>query len=165
MKPKVSMIVACARHGVIGRGNELPWHLPEDLAHFKKTTLGKPVIMGRKTFDSIVARLGKPLPGRRNLVVTRNRQWHYTGAEVAHDLHAAIDLCALEPEIFVIGGAELYRQAMGLADRLVVTEIALETEGDAHFPPIDAQLWQETHRDEHGQASLPHAFVVYERRP
>jgi dihydrofolate reductase len=164
MKPRISIIVACARHGVIGRNNELPWHLPEDLAHFKQTTLGKPVIMGRKTFDSIVARLGKPLPGRRNIVITRNRQWHYTGAEVTHNLENAIDLCAFEPEIFIIGGAELYRLAMPLADRLIVTEIALDTDGDAHFPAIDPEVWQETQRDEHGHASLPYAFVVYERR-
>ena len=164
MKPRISIIVACARHGVIGRNNALPWHLPEDLAHFKQTTLGKPVIMGRKTFDSIVARLGKPLPGRRNIVVTRNRHWHYTGAEVAHDLESAIALCKLEPDIFIIGGAELYQQAMRLAERLIVTEIALETEGDAHFPPIDVQVWQETGRDKFEHASLPYAFVTYERR-
>jgi dihydrofolate reductase len=164
MKPRISIIVACARHGVIGRNNELPWHLPEDLAHFKQTTLGKPVIMGRKTFDSIVARLGKPLPGRRNIVITRNRQWHYTGVEVAHDLESAVALCTLEPDIFIIGGAELYQQAMRLADRLVVTEIALETEGDAYFPPIDVQVWQETRRDEFEYAPLPYAFVTYERR-
>jgi dihydrofolate reductase len=164
MKPRISIIVACAHHGVIGRNNELPWHLPEDLAHFKQTTLGKPVIMGRKTFDSIVARLGKPLPGRRNIVITRNREWHYTGVEVAHDLESAVALCKLEPDIFIIGGAELYQQAMPLADRLIVTEIALETEGDAHFPPIDVQVWQETGRDEFEHAPLPYAFVTYERR-
>jgi dihydrofolate reductase len=163
-KPNVSIIVACAHHGVIGRDNALPWHLPEDLAHFKKMTIGKPVIMGRKTFDSIVARLGKPLPGRRNIIVTRNRDWQYPGTDIAHDLPQAIALCQGHDEIFIIGGAELYREAMSLADRLIVTEIDLDISGDVTFPAINPQLWKVLSRDAHNEAALPYAFVVYARR-
>ncbi len=157
------LIVARAKNGVIGRGNALPWRLPEDLAHFKRTTFGHPVIMGRKTWDSI----GKPLPGRRNIVVTRNRTWSADGAERASSLDEAIALCAGDAETFVIGGAELFAAAMPQASHAVVTEIARAIEGDTFFAALDANEWIETSREEHlasGPDALPFAFVHYARR-
>ena len=157
------LIIARAKNGVIGRGNALPWRLPEDLAHFKRTTLGHPVIMGRKTWDSI----GKPLPGRRNIVVTRNRSWSADGAERASSLDEAIGLCAADAETFVIGGAELFAAAMPQASHAVVTEIARDIDGDTYFAALDANQWIETSREEHlasGPDALPFAFVHYARR-
>lgn len=145
MKPVLTLVVAMARGRVIGTDNAMPWHLPEDLKHFKAVTLGKPIIMGRKTWDSI----GRPLPGRRNIVVTRNEAWQADGAEVAHSLEEALGLVADCAEACVIGGAELYRQALPLADRLSLTEIDLEVAGDAFFPAWDDGIWQESVREAH----------------
>jgi len=157
-KPMISLVVAMAENHVIGINNTLPWHLPEDLKHFKAMTLGKPVVMGRKTWDSI----GRPLPGRRNIVVTRNADWSADGAEVAHSLDAALALAGGVEEICVIGGAELYRQAIDAADRLLVTEVGLTVAGDAFFPVIDRSRWQETARESNQREDgLSYAFVEY----
>ena len=159
---RLNLIAALASNRVIGIQNRLPWRLPEDLAHFKALTLGHPVVMGRKTFES----LGRPLPGRRNLVVTRTPDWRADGAETAASLEAAFALCNDAAEVFVIGGAEIYRQALPLVDRLFLTEVQLEPAGDAWFPEFDPGLFREasreTHRGEKGDA-LEFAFVVYEK--
>ncbi|KZE32653.1 dihydrofolate reductase [Crenobacter luteus] len=160
-KPVLTLVAAMADDNVIGVANTLPWHLPEDLRHFKAVTLGKPIVMGRKTYDSI----GRPLPGRRNIVVTRNRDWAADGVEVAHSLDAALERLAGVDEVCVVGGAELYAQAMARADRLILTEIALKVDGDARFPAVDAAVWREVSREAHVAASgLAYAFVEYRRR-
>jgi dihydrofolate reductase len=157
----LSLIVAMDRRRLIGRDNALPWRLPEDLRHFKATTLGKPIIMGRKTWES----LGRPLPGRRNILVSRNPAYAAEGAEVAASLPAALQLAQDEEEVFVIGGSELYRQALPLAHRLYLTEIDAAFEGDAWFPEFSADEWLETSREPQvGADGLPFAFVLYERR-
>ncbi|MCW3479791.1 dihydrofolate reductase [Neisseriaceae bacterium JH1-16] len=157
-KSIVTLVVAMAENHVIGINNTLPWHLPEDLKHFKAVTLGKPVVMGRKTWDSI----GRPLPGRRNIVVTRNADWSADGAEVAHSLDEALALAGAVEEVCVIGGAELYRQAIDGAGRLLVTEVGLTVAGDAFFPVIDRSRWQEATREAHQREDgLSYAFVEY----
>ena len=163
----LQLIYACAANGVIGRDNALPWHLPEDLAHFKRLTLGCPVIMGRKTWDSLPPKF-RPLPGRLNIVVTRNAQWQPAPASDsvrrAASLQEACALCPPEATAWVMGGAELYRLAEPLAQRAVVTEIARDFEGDA-FAPTLGPVWHEVAREAHTAASgLPFAFVTYERR-
>ncbi|HSW20145.1 MAG TPA: dihydrofolate reductase [Ramlibacter sp.] len=156
----LGIIYARARNGVIGRQGALPWHLPEDLAHFKAITQGCPVIMGRKTWDSLPPRF-RPLPGRRNIVVTRQADWHDTGAERAASLDAAMALCADAPRAWVIGGAQLYALALPLADTAEVTEIDTDYEGDAFAPEL-ASHWLETRREPHTAASgLRFAFVTY----
>ncbi|OGB81549.1 MAG: dihydrofolate reductase, partial [Burkholderiales bacterium RIFOXYC12_FULL_60_6] len=130
---KLNLIFARARNGVIGSNNTLPWHLPEDMAHFKRSTLGCPVIMGRKTWDSLPTKF-RPLPGRLNVVVTRQDNWQAEGAVVANSLEAACAACPAESTAWVIGGAELYAQALALADTAVVTEIDADYEGDAFAP-------------------------------
>lgn len=160
---KLSLIVARARNGVIGRDNALPWHLPEDLAFFKRTTMSHPIIMGRKTWDSI----GRPLPGRRNIVVTRNPQWKATGAERASSINAAVSACRAAPQAFVIGGAQLFADALPLANDLFVTEIDRDIDGDVVLPAFDPAQWVETSREVQppaGADSLPYAFVHYARR-
>ena len=162
--PRLTLIVARARNGVIGRANKLPWHLPADLAFFKKTTLGAPVIMGRKTHESI----GRPLPGRRNIVVSRNGQLSLLGCEAAGSVEEALALAAQSgsPEAFLIGGAQLYAAAMHRADKLIVTEIDADVEGDAFLPAPDLSIWEEISRDRrHDEAAaLGYAFVTYRRR-
>ncbi len=161
-KPRISVIAALARNGVIGIENRLPWRLPEDLAHFKALTLGHPILMGRKTFES----LGRPLPGRTNIVITRNSAYRPEGCLVADSLPAAIALCNDADELFFIGGAELYAQAIPLADRLYLTEVDVEAEGDAWFPEYDRSAFREATRAAHtggkGDA-LNFDFVTYER--
>ncbi|AAQ58703.1 dihydrofolate reductase [Chromobacterium violaceum] len=160
-KPTLTLVAAMAANRTIGVDNKLPWHLPEDLKHFKAATLGKPVIMGRKTWDSI----GRPLPGRRNIVVTRQAAWRADGAETAHSLQEALALAGAVEEACLIGGADLYRQAMALADRLCLTEIARDYDGDAHFPAFAADEWREVSREQAvSAAGLPYAFVEYRRR-
>ncbi|MCG9024478.1 dihydrofolate reductase [Laribacter hongkongensis] len=159
--PPLALIAARARNGVIGLDNRMPWHLPEDLAYFKRVTLGKPVVMGRKTFESI----GRPLPGRLNIVVTRNPGWQAAGVQVAHSLDAALVLAAaaVPEEIMLIGGAELYRQALPQADVLYLTEIDAEFAGDAFFPEVDLARWR-IDREEAGQRDsdgLRWRFVRY----
>ena len=160
-KPVLTLVAAMASNRVIGINNTLPWHLPEDLKHFKAVTLGKPVLMGRKTYDSI----GRPLPGRRNIVITRQADWQAAGVEVAHSLEQALEMAADVAEVCLIGGAELYRQAIVAADCLRLTEIAQPFDGDAHFPAFDRQVWQEESRSEHcSEQGLAYAFVDYRRR-
>ncbi len=161
--PRINVIVAMAHHRAIGYRNTLPWRLPEDLQYFKRTTLGHPIIMGRNTYESI----GRPLPGRRNIVVSRQPDYTAPGCEVAHSLPEALRLCADQEDIFVIGGAQLYAQALPLTDRLYVTEIDLEVkEADAFFPPFDPLALQETQRASF-QAAAPNdfrfSFVLYEK--
>ena len=156
------LIYARAANGVIGKDNKLPWHLPEDLAHFKRTTLGCPVIMGRKPWESLPPKF-RPLPGRLNIVVTRDSGFVAEGASVAHSLEAAHGLCSAGGTAWVIGGAQIYAQALPLAREVVVTEIARDFEGDA-FAPVLGGEWREVARDEQVSASgLPLAFVTYRR--
>ena len=161
---RLSLIAALAKNHVIGIENRLPWNLPEDLAHFKALTVGHPIVMGRKTFES----LGRPLPGRRNIVITRNPLYPAGGCEIAVSIPAAIDLCAGDEEIFFIGGAELYKQVLPLVDRMYLTEVQIEAQGDAWFPEFDPsafrEISRETHTGEKGDR-LGFDFVVYERRP
>jgi len=160
MGTRVYLVAAVAANGVIGAGGKLPWRLPEDLKHFKALTLGHPVIMGRKTWES----LGKPLPGRENIVVTRAAGYDAPGASVASSLDAALALCAGEPTVFVIGGGELYAEALPVADGLVLTEIQRDYAGDARFPPYDRAAWRETQRKpQTGADGLRFDFVLYER--
>lgn len=137
-QPRLTLIVARDRQGGIGRDNTLPWHLPEDLQHFKATTLGHPILMGRRTFDSI----GRPLPGRRNLVLTRNRAWQHPGCEAVGSIDEALARCADARELFVIGGAQLYAQALPRAHRLIITEVDVDAQADVFFPEPDAAHWR-----------------------
>jgi len=161
---ELGLIYARARNGVIGRDNAMPWHLPEDLAHFKATTLGCPVIMGRKTWDSLPPRF-RPLPGRRNIVVTRQADWNAQGAERAGSLEQALASCADSPRVWVTGGAELYRLALPHADVVEVTVIDQDFEGDAYAPELGAE-WHESARASHVSANgLPYSFLTYRKRP
>ena len=160
--PRIGLIWAQARGGVIGKDGVMPWHLPEDLAHFRRVTQGHPVIMGRRTWDSIPPRF-RPLPGRRNIVVTRQPDWREIGAEPAPSLGDALQVCEQSAEAWVIGGAQIYAQALPLADRLVVTEIDADVAGDAFAPAIGAE-WREVGRDERLAANgWRLAFVSYQR--
>jgi dihydrofolate reductase len=158
---QLTIIVATDAARGIGINNTLPWKLPEDLAHFKRLTTGHPIIMGRKTFDSI----GRPLPNRRNIVITRNAGWRHDGVEAAGSIEAALALLD-GAEGYVIGGAEIYKQSMQLADQLIITEIAHTFPCDAFFPEPDAAVWQETAREPHtSEASgLHYAFVTLRRK-
>jgi dihydrofolate reductase len=155
-----------ARNGVIGSGSRMPWHLPQDLKRFKQLTLGHTVIMGRRTFDSIVAVSGGPLAGRNNIVITRSREWTHSGCRVVNSLEAALD-AVHEPQIaFVIGGAEIYALALPIATRLLITEIERDFEGDTHFPEFDRSRWREVSRERVAPCSrrdFAYAFVEYER--
>nr|WP_315464595.1 dihydrofolate reductase [uncultured Rhodoferax sp.] len=161
--PRLHLIYARASNGVIGAGGTLPWHLPEDLAHFKRTTLGCPVIMGRKTWDSLPPRF-RPLPGRTNIIITRQPDWSETGAQRASGLREALQLCEQDADVWVIGGAQLYALAEPLAHSAVVTEIDTPFDGDAFAPTLSTTAWQETARERHVAASgLPYSFVTYTR--
>lgn len=158
--PRLCLIAALASNGVIGAAGDLPWRLPEDLKRFKALTMGHPVIMGRRTWTSI----GRALPGRRNIVVTRQSGFIAPGAEVAASLEAAIALCASAPLAFVIGGAELYAAALPLADALELTEIDAPFQGDTLFPPFDRSAWREVRREPgRSRDGLKFDFVRYER--
>jgi len=160
--PKLTLIVAHARNGVIGRDNALPWRLPADLAHFKRMTMGHPIVMGRKTFESI----GRVLPGRRSIVVTRTPGWHADGTEIARSLDEAVELCGDAVDVFVIGGAQLFAEALSRADAVMATEIDRDFDGDATFPALDRTAWAEVSREEHeddGPDAFPYAFVHYAR--
>lgn len=164
MKPTINIIVAKAENNVIGNKNQLIWHLPNDLKRFKQLTTGHPIIMGRKTFESI----GKPLPNRTNIVITRNTVWTAEGIVTVHSLEDAIQLASrADSEIFIIGGGNIYEQALDLADKLEVTEVHQDFEGDAHFPEIDLNQWQETFREKHPadeKHSIEYSFVTYIRK-
>ncbi len=163
---RANLIYARPRNGVIGAHNGLPWHLPQDLAHFKRQTAGAPVMMGRKTWDSLPPRF-KPLPGRTNIVVTRQRDWNSQGAMAVDSLEWGCALCAgMAPtpnELWVIGGAQLFAAAMPLATRAIVTELDRDYEGDVFAPKLDDQ-WKEMARDTHvADDGMQFAFVTYER--
>jgi len=159
---KLNLILARARNGVIGNKGTLPWHLPEDLAHFKRTTLGCPVIMGRKTWESLPAAF-RPLPGRLNVVVTRQPDYAAPGAQVVHTLQQACDVCPTEATAWVIGGAELYAQALPLAHQAVVTEIDADFDGDAHAPVFGPE-WREVQRTQHtSRTGLGYSLVTYQQ--
>jgi dihydrofolate reductase len=161
---KLGLIWAQARQRVIGKDGVMPWHLPEDLAHFKKTTLGAPVIMGRKTWDSVPPRF-RPLPGRRNIVVTRDGQWHAEGAQRAGSLDEALALCADEELAWVTGGAEIFRLALDRADLAVVTEIDADFGGDTHAPELGPR-WREISRERHlSKTGIAYSFVSYHNDP
>jgi len=164
--PRVHLVYARAANGVIGRDNTIPWRLPEDMAHFKALTLGHPVVMGRKTWDSLPPRF-RPLPGRANIVVTRQADWQAEGALRAADLPEALRLAAGSaadvPEVWVIGGAQIYAQALPLAQRVEVTVIDQDVEGDAFAPTLGAE-WQVADETAHVSAQgLPYRFIRYER--
>ena len=158
---RLHLIFARAANGVIGKEGALPWHLPEDLAHFKRTTTGQPVIMGRKTWDSLPPKF-RPLPGRTNIVVTRQPDWQAQGALRAGSLDDALKLCPAGADAWVIGGAEIYHEALPMAQTAVVTEIDADFEGDARAPQFGPQ-WRETGREPHIAANgLAFSFVTYE---
>lgn len=159
---QLSLIVAMAKNHAIGLNNTLPWRCPEDLKHFKALTMGHHMIMGRKTFDSI----GKPLPGRTTVVVTRNADLSIPGCIVVHSLDAAIAACAGDSKIFIVGGADLYRQAIPRVDTMYITEIQQDVGGDAFFPAFDHAAWQEVARERRSQSEpqpLEYHFVTYQR--
>lgn len=153
---RLTLLAALGRNRVIGADSAMPWHLPEDLRHFKAVTMGHPIIMGRRTFDSI----GAPLPGRRSIVLTNDRSWHHAGAESAHSFDEALALTAGDDEAFVVGGGEIYRIALPHAHRMLLTHIDAETAGDTTFPAWDEHEWVETDRQQHDGF----AFVTYARR-
>ncbi len=160
MKPLVTIIAAVAANGVIGRDNRMPWHLPEDLKRFKALTMDRPMIMGRKTWESLPGRL----PGRPHIVVTRDPDYRAEGATVVGSLAAAIAAADGADEVFIIGGAELYAQALPIADRMQLTEITTDFAGDTHFPDYDRKAWKEAARETHRAATgLEYAFATYER--
>ena len=162
MATRLHLIYARAANGVIGANNTLPWHLPEDLAHFKRHTLGCPVIMGRKTWDSLPPKF-RPLPGRLNLVVTRQSDWQAQGAQATASLQDALAHCGDAPDAWVIGGAQIYAQALALAHSVVVTEIDVQVQGDAFAPQLGSE-WRETRRESHVSATgLAYSFVNYLR--
>ena len=158
----LSIIVAMAKNRTIGIDNTLPWRIPADMQHFKKLTMGHHLIMGRKTYDSI----GRPLPGRTTVVVSRDRNLKIDGCIVAHSLTEALDACASDPQTFVIGGADIYAQALGLADMLYITEIQQDVVGDAWFPEFDRSEWHEVSREIKRQEMpqpLEYHFATYRR--
>ncbi len=165
----LSLIAGIGKNNELGLGNKLLWDLPRDMKHFRDTTKGHPVIMGRKTFESI----GKPLPNRRNVVITRDMSYHPAGIEVVHSLEEAIDLFKYDvtplpagEEIFIIGGAEIYKQAIDLADRLYITHVDNAFEADTFFPAIDMNFWKEKRKEHHesdAENNLPMDFVLYEK--
>lgn len=159
---RLSIIVAMAQGGVIGRGGTLPWHISADLRRFKRITMGHPIVMGRKTYDSI----GRPLPGRTSIVISRQSDYKRDGVAVLHSLDAAIECCDDTDEAFVIGGAEIYRLVLPRADRLYVTRIRAQIDGDTYFPPIDWNQWRLV-EEELGPADdrvpFRYVFEVYDR--
>ena len=160
-KQSITLIAAVAANGCIGMDSGMPWHIPEDFAFFKQYTLGKPVLMGRKTWDSLPR---KPLPGRRNIVITRQADWQAEGAERADSLETALRMAADAEEIIIMGGAEIYRQALPLATDLRLTEVALTVAGDAFFPSLPHGQWQPVSREAHeGSKGIGFAFAHYHR--
>lgn len=150
-KPILSIITAMDNNRLIGKNNALPWHLPEDLAFFKKTTLGKPIIMGRKTFQSI----GRPLPGRTNIIISRNKNYQVEGCIVLDSIEAVLDYCKDDEEIMLIGGASLYEQWLPYAHQIYITLINAEFEGDAWFPDYQPELWRTVWHETHQSQKAP----------
>jgi len=159
---RIHMIFARAANGVIGRDNTIPWRLPEDMARLKRLTTGWPVIMGRKTWDSLPPKF-RPLPGRANIVITRQAGWKEAGAETAASLADALALCASSDEVWILGGAQIYAQAMPLAERIEVTEIAENIEGDAFAPTLGPE-WRQVAREDHVSANgMKFSFITYQK--
>lgn len=159
---KLSIVAAVAENGVIGLDKGIPWHLPADLAHFKTLTMGKPILMGRKTFESI----GRPLPGRHNVVVSRDPLRSFAGCSIVGSFEDALELLKLAEEVMVIGGAEIYRLALPLADRLYLTRVHASFEGDTYFPDYDPDLWREVAIEEHApdaRNSYAYSFLILDR--
>jgi dihydrofolate reductase len=161
--PHIALLVAVARNRVIGRDNKLPWHLSEDLKRFKRLTLGKPVIMGRKTYDSIIDQLGKILPDRENIVITRNANFNAPGCKVATSVRQAIEMAGDAEEIFVIGGGQIFEETLPIADRVYMTWVHADVPGDAYFPEVDWSKWTISYRQMGSGGELPFEFVDYER--
>jgi dihydrofolate reductase len=161
MRPRLSIIVAVARNGVIGKENTLPWHIPEDFSWFKKHTYGHPVVMGRKTYESI----GKPLAGRENIIITRQQRYNVPGARVFNSVDAA--LAALErerhDEIFIIGGSQIFHETMDRADRLYLTELQRDFEGDTRLSPLPIDRFRKVFEEQHG-GEIPFSFLIYDRK-
>ena len=158
----ITIIAAKSTNNVIGYKNDLPWHLPADLKHFRKLTTNQTVVMGRKTYDSIIKRLAKPLPNRTNVVLTRDQNFQANGVETIHDIDDLMDY----EDVFIIGGEQIYRQTLALADRLIITEVQASVEGDSYFPEINLSHWREVSRDKHKadeKNQYDYDFVVYER--
>lgn len=162
------MIAAVASNGAIGKANDLPWHLPDDMKYFMQTTKGHHIIMGRRNYESLPEKF-RPLPNRNNIVVTRQPKFQAPGCQVVHDLNDAVRIAKenAEPELFIIGGAEIYKAAFPLADQLYLTEIAAQVDGDTFFPSFEKKDWQEVSRVHHA-ADVRHAyafdFVIYKKR-
>jgi dihydrofolate reductase len=158
----LSLIYAISQNGVIGWNNKLPWHIPDDLKYFKKVTMGKPIIMGRKTFESI----GKPLPGRKNIVITRNQNWYNETVDKVHRIDEAFALCPTDPELMIIGGAEIFSATLSLAQKVYVTEIHRDYHGDCFLSPLDRSLWKETSRlpFQEKDDNPAFSFVIYEKK-
>ncbi len=165
MKVHTSIVVAMAENNVIGINNALPWHIPEDLKRFKSVTMGKPCIMGRKTFESILTQLGKPLPGRENIIVSA-KGYKYDGIASSPDIDSALErgrhhaMTSGTHEVMIIGGAEVYKQALPRSDRIYLTRVHKTVEGDAHFPKLSDTDWKETAREDHAAYS----FITLERK-
>ncbi len=158
---KLSIIVAMANNSVIGINNSLPWHLPEDLKRFRALTIGHHIIMGRKTYES----LGRLLPGRTTVIVTRNKNYQIQGALIAYSLEQAISLCGDDSEVFLIGGAELYQTGLKLADKIYLTEVSLDVAGDAFFPEFDLSNWHEVAREALVSGkNISFSYVTYQRK-
>ena len=165
----ISLIVAMAENRIIGCDNKMPWHLPEDLRYFKRVTMGKPVLMGRNTFESI----GKPLPGRANIVITRNQEYHADGIVCVASVEQALALAAQlsdstpDAEVMIIGGAQIYTQTLALAQRLYLTQVHAEIDGDAAFPAFERSQWLEVSREDHAPSEnnpYSYSFLVLERK-
>ena len=155
---EIIMVVAIAENGVIGRDGKLPWHLPSDLKHFKKTTMGFPLVMGRKTYESI----GRPLPGRDNIVLTRDRSRQFPGCLTMYSLQEALAYCDTQEKVFVIGGADIFDLAFPHTDTIIVTALQREVEGDVYFPAIDQDLFRVADRVEYNEEE-PYSIIRYER--
>ncbi len=156
--PEFIIIVAISQNGVIGRDGRLPWHLPSDLKHFKKTTMNYPIIMGRKTFESI----GRPLPGRSNIVLSRNASLSLPGCTVVHSIEEAFELCREYEKVFIIGGADIFNDCLPITDTIIVTALEREVDGDVYFPEIDPAVFKRTEAVNH-DFEEPYSIVRYER--
>lgn len=161
----LSLLVAASENNVIGKNNQLPWHLPNDLKYFKNLTWGMPILMGRKTFDSI----GKPLPGRKSIVITRNKDWEYEGVDVVHSIEEAVQKAESYgvKEIFVIGGAEIFKTSLSAANRIYLTRIQQDFDGDVFFPEVSEKEWELTssrYCEADEKNAYPHTYQVWNRR-
>lgn len=165
-RPRIAYVVAMDENRVIGRNNDLPWRLPDDMRWFREKTLGKPCIMGRKTYDSLPDRF-RPLPGRLNIVVTRNSVYQALGAVVVHSVDEALQAAGDVEELIIVGGGDLFRRLLPVVDRLYLTQVRGAVEGDVFFPPIDLSQWRETYRQEHPadeRHPLPFTWLILDRK-